>query len=196
MGKSVSGIIQIIRQKLRDEVVSGQEPVWTDDELKLKIDDVLKELSDASPRIVIEELETEAASRDLDISEIEDLIYVEKAEWPVDYWPKQYRNVEVIGDTLTIITDLLPSADQTVYLTCKKLHTTLTLTRKMERLLVLGVCGHVAIDKAREMINKVLVGGWRSPAQLESWGIRQISLYEKGLSEIAEPRIYTDYPQN
>jgi hypothetical protein len=199
MGKSVAGMIQIIRQKLRDEEQSGKTLVWTEDELRLKIEDVLVELSNASPRIVVETLLTSSASRELDISSIEDLVNggesIKRVEWPVGYWPKNYRNVEVVGDTLTILTDLLPSADEDVYLECEKLHTTLTLTRRMERLLVLGVCGYAAIDKSQSMINKILVGGWRSPAQLESWGTRQLSLYREGLNEIAEPRLYVDYPR-
>lgn len=204
MGKTRSGIIAIIRQKLRDEPVLGQDPVWAEDELMMKIDDVLAEISDASPRIVIETLQTSASSRELDISSIEDLVDGEdsfiKAEWPVGYWPKNFRNVEVIGDTLTILTDLLPSADQDVYLYCAKLHTLTktgsTLSRKLERLLVLGVCGYVAIDKAGSMINKINIGGWRSPSQLQTWGTTQLQLYREGLNERTEPRTYEDYPRS
>ena len=90
------------------------------------------------------------------------------------------------------------SAGQDVYLRCAKLHQLTqdlsTLSPKLERLLVLGVCGYVAIDKAREMINRVLVGGWRSPAQLQAWGNGQIALYREGLNEETESRDYEDHP--
>jgi hypothetical protein len=202
MGKTRSGIIAIIRQKLHDEPTSGQEPTWENDELAMKIDDVLAEISEASPRIVIETLQTSAASRELDISSIEDLVNggesILKAEWPVGYWPKNDRNVEVVGDTLTMVTNLLPSAGEDVYLTCAKVHQLTksgsTLSRKLERLLVLGVCGYVTLDRAGWWIGKIVVGGWRSPAQAQSWGAAQLSLYREGLNEITEPRTYEDLP--
>lgn len=196
--KTLSGVIAVIRQKLHDEEVSGKDPTWQKDELLLKIDDVISEISDASPYWVMETLQTSAASRELDISSIEDWLYIDEVEYPVGNYPKSIRNCEIVGDTLTIKTDLLPSAGQDVYLRCAKLHqltqSLSTLSPKLERLLVLGVCGYVAIDKAREMINRILVGGWRSPAQQEAWGSRQLSLYREGLNEVTESRVYKDHP--
>lgn len=196
--KTLAAVVVVIRQKLRDEEDSVRDLTWATDELLLKIDDVLGEISEASPNWVHETLQTSAASRELDISSIEDWNHIDEVEYPVGNDPKSIRNCEIVGNTLTILTNLLPSAGQDVYLYCAKLHqltqSDSTLTPKLERLLVLGVSAYAAIDRAGPMVGKILVGGWRSPAQLEAWGQRQLGLYREGLTKITEERPYIDHP--
>ena len=123
---------------------------------------------------------------------------------------KWYRIYSITSDTaLTLAEPCLETtgADtasvtqycyETVYLFCEKTHTltetSSTLRPQHERILVLGVCGKAAISKARSLINKVNIGGVRTPAEMESWGIGQLVLYRNELARISKPRTSITYP--
>lgn len=198
--KTLSAIRTIIRQLLLDEFVSGEEYEWKEDELDIHIGDCLAEISECSPYQVKETLTTTAGSRELDISSIEDLLSIDEVEYRVGKTPKQMRNCTIFGDILTIETDLTPSADEDVYLYCHKLHqlteSSSTLKPQLERILVLGVTGKAAIAKARSLINRVNLGGARTPSEMQAWGVTQLSLYRAGLNEITEARVWVDHPKS
>lgn len=195
--KTLSAIRAICRQFLRDEAFTAYK--WEDDELDLHIADCLAEISERRPYEVKEELTTEA-SKELGIGDIEDLLEVDKAEFPVGSDPPDYRNVSVFGNTLTIDIDSKPSAGQTVYLYCHKLHqlteSTSTLSPQLERMLVLGVTAQAAISKAQSHINRVNVGGGRTPAEMQAWGTGRLALYRSDLKRLAKPRTYRTYPKS
>lgn len=198
--KTLSAIRAIIRQKLRDEFASGKDYEWEEDELDIHIADCLAEISESSPYQVKETLTTTAGSVELDISSIEDLLYIDEVEFRVGQTPKQMRNCTIFGDTLTIETDLSPAADEDVYLYCAKTHqltgSSSTLNPQLERVLIIGVCSAAAVAKARTLIDKVNIGGGRTPADMQAWGLAQLALYNMGLDRISEPRIYQDYPKS
>ena len=110
--KNLSAIGAIIRQKLQDESAgSSTAYTWEDDELDVFIGDCLREISEASPYMVREVLTTIANSRVLDVSDIEDLLYIDKAEYPIGSDPPDYRNViELDAETVEIDTSLTPAA--------------------------------------------------------------------------------------
>jgi uncharacterized protein YqfB (UPF0267 family) len=138
--------------------------------------------------------------RDINIADIEDLLYVDKAEYPTRQNPQVFRNVEVFGDILTLDISSTPTDGDEVFLYCAKTHqlteASSTLNPKEERLLILGVVGQAAINKARSLINKINIGGARTPADMEAWGIAQLTLYRQGLSELVQVRISIDYRRN
>lgn len=197
--KTLSAIRAIIRQLLLDEFAADVELEFQDDELDIHIGVCLAEISECSPYEVKETLTTTADSRELDISSIEDLLSIDEVEYLVGEFPKQMRNCSIFGDTLTIETSLTPAADEDVYLYCKKLHqlteSSSTLKPQHERVLILGVTGKAAIAKARTLINKVVLGGARTPVVMQSWGVGQLALYRAGLNEITEPPVWVDHPR-
>ncbi|MBA7499058.1 hypothetical protein ES704_01797 [subsurface metagenome] len=198
--KTLSAIRTTVRQFLRDEFKSGEDYKWQDDELDLHIGDCLAEISERRPYEVKETLTTTASSRELDISSIEDLLEVDKVEFRTGQNPPDYRNCSVFGNTLTLDIDFLPSAGEDVYLYCHKLHQltedSSTLSPQIERLLVLGVTARAAIAKAQSHINKMNIGGGRTPAELHRWGVAQLALYRADLRRLARPRTYTEYPKS
>ena len=200
MSKNLSAVRAIVRQMLRDEFASGTAFVWEDDELDLHIAACLAEISERCPYEVKETLTTTASSKELDISSIEDLLEVDKIEFRTGQDPPDYRNLGVFGDTLTMDIDFLPAADENVYLYCHKLHqlteSSSTLKPQLERVLVLGVCGNAAIAKAQSQINKVNIGGGRTPADLQSWGINKLVLYRADLRRLTKPRTSRTYPKD
>lgn len=197
--KTLSAVRAVIRQKLRDEFGEGKEFEWENDELNILIGDCLAEVSECSPYQVKETLTTSVGSRELDISSITDWLYIDEGEYPVGKFPKRMRNCTIFGNTLTIETDLSPAADEDVYLYCAKTHqltdSASTLNPQEERILILGVVGQAAINRARSLINKVNIGGARTPADMQGWGIAQLALYRGGLSEITEARVWVEHPR-
>ena len=158
MARTLSGIRQTARQFLNDEFVAGAAQDFKDDEIDLHIGECLAEISERRPYEVKEELTT-AASRDLDISSIEDLLEVDKAEFPISKDPPEYRNVSVFGTTLTIDIDTKPIVDKTIYLFCHKLHQlteeSSTLPPQLETLLIAGSVAKTALDWTNQVRKQV-----------------------------------------
>lgn len=199
MVKMLSGIRAVARQMLADELVSSDtEYAWTDDELDLYIDDCLAEIAEYKPYQVKETLTTTADSRELDLSEIDDLVEVKKVEYPVDEQPRSFRNFSVWGNTLRMELDSAPGSGESVYIYCAKYHTlsdtVSTLNPTLERILVLGVSGRAAVAKARTQINAVNKGGASAAANMQNWGLAQLALYRGGLNSLIIPEMNEEYP--
>ena len=171
---------------------------FKDTDMDVYIGEVLKECSKAVPRKVKETVSLSALSVDVDISDIEDLLSVEYAEYPVDRDPKEIRNVEVFGTTCTIVTDRRPSGTESAYLYCHKMHTLSesesTIPPTMEDVLIKGVVAKSAMALSREKIGKVNVGGYRSPHETKTWAQSQRDEYKQLLDEMTEQQITQLYP--
>jgi hypothetical protein len=272
MARKLSTIRQTVRQLLRDEFSAGVDFDWEDDELDVHIDNCLYELSGRSPYRAIEVLPTVEDSKLLDISGIEGLITVVKAEYPIGASPRNFRNFKYY-DNQTIELDMdsafsetgssgtltgtvtftsgspivtgsgtdfdgelaedyyikpsggsrwyrIASIESDISLTleeavksedagadtvnateykeevalvyCEKLHTLTeeksTLNPREEAALVLGVCGHAAISKARSQINAVNFGGGSTPRDMENWGLTKLQLYREALRSLRPPK--------
>jgi len=109
--KYLSAIRARIRQVLKDEFAEGVDLEWEDDELDIYIDDCLQEISERSPYKAVEVKTTIANSRILDLSDIENLLWIEKLEYPTGNDPGDFRNfIEIDAETIEIDTTLDPSA--------------------------------------------------------------------------------------
>jgi hypothetical protein len=271
-----STILAAARQKLLDEFANGTTEKWQDDELQMLIDDCLVEVSNSSPNVVREVLVT-IASKELDISDITNMLWPIHAEYPVGSDPREYHNVTKIdNETVELDIETAPTAgssgvlagtvtfthgstavtgsgtaftslsagyhikkstgsrwyriasvtsatalvlaevcrevtgadtvnvtqyctDKVAYLYCAKVHTLTdsenTLTPNLERLIILGVAGQAAINRAQSLIDKVNNGGASTPSQLQAWGTTQIQLYRAGLQAAAGNRVSQSYPR-
>lgn len=197
--KKLTEIIDIARQILRAEFKLDESREWTKDELIIIAKQCLVEISKSSPRQVIETVKTTAASVQLDISSIEDLIAIQDVEYPVGNEPRDFRNFNVFGNTLTMEIDLSPAANEDVYLYCKKTHQltddTSTLPPQLEEILVKGITGYAAVNKSRWHIRRINVGGSKVAAQMQNWGLAQLAFYNQGLVGEEEPDMYVDLPR-
>ena len=160
MAKNLSAIRATVRQFLNDEFVSGSAQDFKNDEIDLHIGHCLVEISEKRPYEVKDTtLTTTAGSKELDISSIEDLFKVEKAEFPVGNEPPDYRNVSVFGDTLRFAYDSSPAGGETIYLYCWKLHQltedTSTLSPQLERVLVDGAVAKAALGWINQVRGQV-----------------------------------------
>ena len=196
MAKMLSGIRAVVRQMLTDELVSSTtDYAWTDDELDLYISDCLTEIAEYKPHRAKETLTT-TASRELNLSAIDDLLEVKKVEYPVDEQPRSFSKFSVWGNVLRMALD--SGAGESVYIYCTKYHslsdTVSTLNPTLERLLVLGVSGRAAVAKARTQINAVNIGGAGVASNMQNWGLAQLALYRGGLNSLIIPEMSEEYP--
>ena len=141
---------------------------WSAAEFNQIAEDVLREVSLACPRIVIETLTTTVDVRTLDISSIDDLLdgarSIQKVEYETGSYPRNYHNVTVIDDsTIEMDIDTAPDATgNSVYVWCEKMHTltnaTSTLSPKLEGVLLKGVEAYGILQRChlmRENLNDV-----------------------------------------
>lgn len=110
--RTISSFRQTVRQILRDEFTGDTtDQDWANDEIEVHIQQTLEEISQVSPNIVREVLTTIEDSAELDISSIENLLWVEKAEYPTGESPKSYRNIKKL-DNETIEIDVATPPDE------------------------------------------------------------------------------------
>ena len=120
-----------------------------------------------------------------DLNNIANLIRVRRNR-PVEYRtgqnPKRYRNADRFADILTMDINFLPSTGEAVHLYCLKQHTlteeTSTLRPEHEYVLIQGVQARAAINRGRELINALNVGGVNVGPRMNAWGIEQLQLYK------------------
>lgn len=131
---------------------------------------------------------TTADSKEIDLTNIKDLIKVAKCEYRISRPsknPKQFRNFRRFADILTMEMNIVPSADEEVHLYCYKKHTltdnTSTLKPEHEPVLLLGVCARAARNKGREQINALNVGGVNVGPRMIEVGERWKGDYERAL---------------
>jgi len=203
----LSDIRASVRDILRDEFVEGVDIEWESDELDRLISITLREVEQRIPYEVkattlddATDIETTANSKEIDISGIADIIRVVKAEYRTDKNPKQFRNVTVFGDTLTLDMNILPSSAEAVYLYLHKKHTltdaTSTLKPDAEAVLVQGVVARAAMNKGREQLNALNVGGVNVGPRMVEWGREQLALYRRELKRNTKIQVYEALPKD
>ncbi len=146
---------------------------------------------------------TTADSKEIDISNIKDLIRVRTnrgVEYLTDYNPKRFRNHSRFADVLTMDINILPSANETVWLYCLKKHTltdkTSTLQPKHQTVLIKGVAARAARNKGREQINSLNVGGVNVGPRMISVGELWRDEYESALKHHALQDNYEALPKD
>lgn len=146
---------------------------------------------------------TSVDEREIDITNIADLIRVYRCEYRIDtpsLNPKQYRNFTRFADTLTMDINFRPVADEEVHLYLHKKHTltdaTSTLQDKHETVLIQGVAARAAMNKGREQLNALNVGGVNVGPRMVEWGREQLGLYLLALRRHAVKNSYEALPRD
>ena len=145
---------------------------------------------------------TSVDSKEIDITNIADVIRVYKLEYRVDtptLNPQQFKNFTKFGKTLTMDINFRPVADEEVHLYLHKKHTltnnTSTLDNEHEAVLIQGVVGRAAMNKGREQINALNVGGVNVGPRMVEWGKEQFGLYRLALKSHAVDNPYEALPK-
>ena len=111
MGQPLAYFLEAMRSKLRDTDSDAYN--WDDNELTVHLQQAVREISRFCPRGRKAAIKTVATERDIDISDLDDLVYIDLVEYPIDQYPKRYKNFKVWGDTLTLDISGAPSGTET-----------------------------------------------------------------------------------
>lgn len=195
MAKALSAIRAICRQFLRDEFQTSGEIDFQNDELDLHIQEILVEISQRKPYEVKETI-VSTGSKEIDISDIENLLEVEKAEYPTGNDPPDYRDVSVFGDTLRINIDATPTLGENIYLYCHKVHQLTeiasTLSADLEKVLVEGVVAKAALAWCNKMRSQIVPQSYRWH---QNWANNQFIIYQNSLRGLPRPEVWEFYPR-
>lgn len=192
--KTLSAIRETARQFLKDEY-TGEDYAFEDDELDLHISEVLTEISQKRPYEVKETVESDG-TKEIDISEITDLLEVEKAEYPTGSDPPDYRDVSVFGTTLRLNIETAPTSGDDVYLYCHKVHQLTeaisTLSPDLEKVLVEGVVAKASMAWLNQMRNQIVPSSVR---WYQSWATLHFAAYQNSLNSLTRPKVWEFYPR-
>jgi hypothetical protein len=175
----------IVRRDLRDEDAGNYR--WSDDELNRHIAHAVNEFSEAVPFPAKAILPTTPDSRVIDISSLTDRVMVEAVEYPVDEFPPCYQKFALWGHALTLFGDEVPDGSNcNVYYGI--LHTLdaeeSTIPTKHEDLVAIGAEGYAAVEWANYAINRVNLGGDRTPTDFLNWGNERLKQFKSELKRL------------
>ena len=175
----------IVRRDLHDEDSGNYR--WTNDELDRHIAHTVKDLSEAIPYEQKATKATTSGSREIDISSITDRVSVQAVEYPVGQFPGRFQRFALWGDTVTLLGPEVPDGSN-AYIYYGKLHTldvnTSTIASPHEDLVAAGACGYAAVEWAVYAINRVNVGGTRTPEELLSWGRDKLVFFRREIRRL------------
>jgi len=175
----------IVRRDLHDE--DSGDYRWTNDELDRHIAHAVKDLSEAIPYEQKATKATASASREIDISSVTDRVMVQAVEYPVGQFPGRFQRFTLWGDTVTLLGPEVPDGSN-AYIYYGKLHTldvsTSTIASLQEDLVAAGACGYAAVEWAVYAINRVNVGGTRTPEELLKWGRERLTFFRGELRRL------------
>ena len=176
-----------MRTRVRRDLKDEDSVRWSDDELDRHIQHALLDIAQAVPLEAKDEslVIPNPASREINLSSIAGLIYVEAVEYPTGEYPRRFRQSRVWGNTLELLIDEAPVANAPVYLYYGKTHTlndtTSTLPPYLEDLCAVGASAYAALEWASYTINQVNVGGEPTPREFLEWAQRRLDFYHKEL---------------
>lgn len=88
-------------------------------------------------------------------------------------------------------------AEAPVYLYTHQLHsiteTASTLRNAHENILIKGICGQLAVNKARDVMDSVNLGGASVARELQNWGLNELYDYRKKLNLLVVPKQKTEW---
>lgn len=194
MAKTFSAIRDTAKQFLGDEFKTAGTD-FANDELDLHINEVLVEISQRNPYIVKETVQSDG-TRELDISEIENLLEIDYAEYPTGNYPLDKRNISIYGTTARLDIDTAPTSGDDVYLWCHKVHSLTesasTLNPALEKILVEGVVAKVALAWCNKMRSQIVPASYR---WYQNWANNQFLIYQNSLNRLTKPRVWEFYPR-
>ena len=179
-----------LRADLRDEDTANER--WSDDTLDRHIARAVQELSLAAPREVTATLTTSAGSRDVSVASLTNRVTIEAVEYPAGQYPPEYSPYSAWGDTLTLLVDGPPGADEDVIVRYGALHVLdadgTTLPDRLLDLVAAGAAAYAAIEWASYATNRINLGGDDTWRHYHTWGQERLAAFSKGLAKHGRER--------
>ena len=178
-------MITLARRDLHDEEEASYR--FTDDELTRHLQHAVKDFSESIPLEQTASVETEAGSRDIDVSGLTGRVAIEAVEYPAGKFPKCFRRFSLWADTLTLLDDVIPDgSDACVYY--GGLHTldeeSSTVSEMYEDLIATGAAGYAVIEYAAFSINRVNTGGTASASDFLTFGKEQLAIFRREIKRL------------
>jgi len=182
---NLSQMRTIVRRELHDE--DSENYRWSNDELDRHIARAVNRLSEAIPQQQKATIATTADSREVDISAITDRVMLQAVEYPAGRFPRAYQRFCLWGDCVTLLGDEVPDGGN-AFIYYGKLHTldaeTSTVPAIYEDLVATGAAGYAAIEWAAFAVNRVNVGGDKTPADFLKWGQNRLEYFRQELKRL------------
>ena len=175
----------LVRRDLKDEDNSNYR--WQDNE----IDRAVAELSRYIPREMKSTIATVASSREIDISTLTDRVSVDRVEFPIDEYPRQFQRFTVFSDTITLIGDA-EGDGANCYIYWGKVHTldgsTSTIPSYLEDVLALGAAAYAVLAQTQYRTDTAGFGGERADTDYQSWGTVMLKEFKAQLKRFGRGR--------
>jgi hypothetical protein len=187
---TLGSIRAAVRRDLHDEEPTSYR--WTDEVLNRHIQRAVREVGQRAPRERKTTLLTTPGSRDLSIASLSERLQVVAVEWPAGLWPRQIVRHQVHGDTLTLLVDVAPAAEEPVFVYWTSLHTvdatTSTLPAQLEEVVASGAAGYAALEQTFFTTNRVNVGGRTVPLDFRKLAEERIGAFQAELKRLDRSR--------
>jgi hypothetical protein len=188
-----------LRTDLHDEDSANYR--WTDGELDRHVQRAVRDFSLAAPLEATATLTSTPGSRDLSISSLTDLVAIEAVEWPIGKFPVSFVRFSVWLNTLTLLTEAVPAAADSVAVYHTKLHTldgsSSTIPSRFEDVIASGAAGYAAVEWASFATNRVNAGGQDVWRDYLAWGQDRLAEFQRALARhgrrntVRARRLYT-----
>jgi hypothetical protein len=200
----LSDIRTLVRRDLKD--TDAQSYRWDNDEIDRAIARALDELSHAIPLETADTIATADGSVEIDIAsleEIENVISIDRVEFPLDQLPRAYRRFKVneAAQTITLI-DGTEGDGEDCMVHYSLLHTLdgsgCTLPLRYHTLLALGASAYAAMSQSQYQADRANTGGENVDRDYGTWARDRLKEFHQGLrlhgrrGKVRQSRLYPE----
>jgi hypothetical protein len=176
-----------VRQDLMDEDALAY--LWTNDQVDGAIQRAVLEYSYAAAAEKITDLATTDGSRELDISSLTGLVFLDSIEFPMGY-AKPHLQRFTFYSGRAFMHDEGDGTDARVK--WRQKHTlatgSTTIPAHHDEIIVLGATAHLAMSMSANIVDKAVISGPQGTVNYRQWGHQRMVLYQQQLKEIATRR--------
>lgn len=182
---TILAIRTLVRRDLKDEDSNNYR--WTDNEIDRAIQRALYDLSRAVPREMKSTVATTSGSRQIDISNVQDIHYrvrIDRVEFPIDQTPRNFPRFALYQNIITLIGDEVGDGSN-CYIYWGALHTidsqTNTVPAYLYDVLTLGAAAYAVLSHSQYRTDTASFGGERADADYFQWGQATLKQFHQQL---------------
>lgn len=172
-----------LRRDLQDE---GSPSRFSDSELERAIARAVTELSKYSPCKKKSAIATVSNSDEIDISELNDVISIDRVEFPIGNIPRTYTRFEVYGDSVRLLETVGDGGDCHIYWSTPHILDAdgSTIAVDHEDLVALGASAYAVMSLSQAKVDTNNPGGNRVDYRYQHWAANRLKEFEKGLNKL------------
>ena len=176
-----------VRQDLMDEDALAY--LWTNDQVDGAIQRAVLEYSHHAAAEKISDLPTTLDSRELDISTLTGLLFLDSIEFPIGYARPHLQRFTFYSGR-AFMHDEGDGTDARVK--WRQKHTlaagSTTIPAHHDEVIVLGATAHLAMSMSASIVDKATISGPRGTVNYLQWGHQRMVLYQQQLRTLAPRR--------